>query len=416
MTLRSNWGPGALFCSTLALLTAGGVQSGADELEQPSSLQTVAVRDGGRAAASDIASASGPQESSSVSSPPAAKPQPSVGPKADPQLAAKVSRVLDSYYLRPLNTRDDAPWSVLHWSIAYGVDATVSMGSPDGQRVTAIGWLCSNYPAAGKQLIAPQGEGFHLPVAPGIQGHDGQFLSMLAQSQVKKDYLLRVGDQQLSIADLVEYEKRTCRGDMELTFKLTGLAYYEGTDAQWQNARGETWSVRRLLEEELRQPISRMQATCGGLHRLYALHCAVDRRLREGKPLDGAFLQAQQKVRAYQRRAFELQNPDGSFSTAWLDGPESRGDVTRRLTTSGHILEWLAYSLPAEQLDDPRFLRAVSYVASLLETKNDSSWHRGAMGHALHGLVIYEQRALGGRPGERRERLADSGVRPEAVR
>ena len=70
-------------------------------------------------------------------------------PARNEQLAQRVQRVLDDYFVQPLNTRDDAPWSLMHWSIAYGVDAMVCMGEPEGKPVTAIGWLCSNYPARG---------------------------------------------------------------------------------------------------------------------------------------------------------------------------------------------------------------------------------------------------------------------------
>jgi hypothetical protein len=325
---------------------------------------------------------------------------------ANNRLMARVRRVLDSYYLQPMNTKEDSPWSLLHWSIAYGVDATVCMNSPNGQQVTAIGWLCSNYPANGVSLITPTKDGIYLPVAPGRQGHDGQFLSMLAQSRVNQNYILRVGDKSLAVADLVDYEKRTCRSGMELTFKLIGLAYYESATAEWKNARGEPWSIGQLLQEELEQPISRREATCGGTHRLFAINYAVERRQLEGLPISGVWLVAKKRTEAYQRRAFQLQNPDGSFSTNWFDGPEHRNDVTRRLTTSGHILEYLAYSLPEQQLRDPRLERAVAYVASLLEGKQQSQWHRGALGHALHALSIYEQRILGVEPGERSERLA----------
>lgn len=341
---------------------------------------------------------------------PISKPQPEANVVLDRQvnrrLVARVRRVLDSYYLQPMNTKEDSPWSLLHWSIAYGVDATVCMNTPDGQQVTAIGWLCSNYPANGVSLITPSKNGMVLPVAPGRQGHDGQFLSMLAQSRVNKNYTLRVGDKSLAVADLVEYEKRTCRSDMELTFKLIGLSYYESTEAEWKNARGETWSIPQLLQEELEQPVSRREATCGGTHRLFAINYAVERRQLEGLPVSGVWLVAQKRTQAYQRRAFQLQNPDGSFSTNWFDGPEHRNDITRRLTTSGHILEYLAYSLPDEQLSDPRFERGVAYVAGLLEGKQQSEWHRGALGHSLHALSIYEQRVLGVEPGERSERLA----------
>src|SRR5688572_7150344 len=40
-------------------------------------------------------------------------------------LAERVRRTLDKYYSLPPNTRDDSSWNLLHWSIAYGVDAQV---------------------------------------------------------------------------------------------------------------------------------------------------------------------------------------------------------------------------------------------------------------------------------------------------
>jgi hypothetical protein len=314
---------------------------------------------------------------------------------ANARLLNKVSRVLDYYYDRPLNTRDHGPWSVLHWSIAYGVDAQVRVGGPRGKPVTAIGWLCSNYPAAGQRLMSRRGDNLVLPIAPGKQGHHGQFLAMLAQSRVMPDYSLRLGHDEFTIEDLVEHEQQTCRSGMELTFKLIGLAYYVKSDEEWQNAKGESWSVGRLLQEELRQPINRYASCCGGTHRLFAWHYAVHRRRCEGLPVDGPWHTADLRTRAYQRRAFQLQNRDGSFSTAWLDRRESKSDKTRRLTTSGHILEWLVFSLPDERLADPQLERAVEYVANLLEANGQKAWHRGALGHAIHALAIYERRVLG---------------------
>src|SRR3989304_5445650 len=69
-------------------------------------------------------------------------------PAINQPLADKVHRVLDSYCARPLNTKYDNPWSVLHWSIAYGIDAEVVAAELDGQSVSAIGWLCYNRPPA----------------------------------------------------------------------------------------------------------------------------------------------------------------------------------------------------------------------------------------------------------------------------
>ncbi len=328
-------------------------------------------------------------------------------------LLKKVRQVLDEYYLRPLNTRDDPPWSVLHWSIAYGVDAKIRVGHPAGKQVTAIGWLCSNYPLRGKQLIACSEDGLFLPIGPGVQGHDAQFLAMLAQSRVPANYLLQVSEQELTIADLVEHEKQTCTTGNEQTFKLIGIGHYEGTQARWQNKSHERWSVERLLQEELQQPISGRQATCGGLHRLFAFHYATELRMRETSSLSGPWQEAVQRTNYYQRRAFQLQNPDGSFSTAWLDKSEQRPDLERQLITSGHVLEWLAFSLPEDELRDPRFEKAVMYIVQLLNDNLHQRLHRGGMGHALHALAIYEQRMVCTEPGERSERLASVGVGPQ---
>lgn len=331
-------------------------------------------------------------------------------------LLVKVQRVLDDYYSRPLNTRDDPPWSVLHWGIAYGIDAQVAVGGPSGQRVTALGWLCSNYRTGGKQLIQCSDEGFSLPVAPGVQGHDAQFLSALAQACVPNSYLLRVGDEQRTVADLVNHEQQTCQAGSEQTFKLIGIAHYQGTQAKWNNARGELWSIERLLQEELKAPVSSREATCGGSHRVLAMNYTAEIRRRETPQLTGIWLEAAKRTKYYQDRAFKLQNADGSFSTAWFDKPEQRDDEERRLITSGHIVELLAFSLSDEQLHDPRFERGVMYVARLLERGRGTKLHRGGMGHALHGLSLYEQRILGTKPGERSERLAQELPRPaEAV-
>jgi hypothetical protein len=321
------------------------------------------------------------------------------------RLAEKVHGVLDDYYRRPLSARSDTPWSMLHWSIAYGIDAQIVAPQFRDQPVTAIGWLCYNRPAAGQRLMSHNGESLQLPIAPGLQGHHGQFLSMLAQSGVSRNYGLRVSGRELTVDDLVEHERRTCRGGIELTFKLIGIAHYTPSDESWQNAWGQNWSVGRLLEEELSEPINRTQAPCGGLHRLMALSYAVERRRDESRPVDGPWQIAERRTREYRSRAFRLQNSDGSFSTQWLDGRGNSGDATRKLTTSGHILEWLAFSLPDDQLDDRDFERAVEYVANLLDRNRSAHWHRGALGHALHALVLYEQRVLDAKPGERRERL-----------
>jgi hypothetical protein len=273
--------------------------------------------------------------------------------------------------------------------------------------MTAIDWLCLNRPCAGQQLIATEGERLSLPVSPGLQGHHGQFLSMLAQSNVDQGHELQVDGFHYQVRDLIAYEKRTCESGMELTFKLIGIAHYTPSEKPWTNHQGESWSVRRLLVEELDQPIDRMACCCGGTHRLFAWSCAVEHRREEGEPVDGPWATAAARVRSYQNRAFQLQNRDGSFSTLWMDRPENATDLTRSLLTTGHTLEWMVASLPEHELHDPRVERAVYYVADVLERNRGKRWQRGVLGHSLHALAIYEQRVLGAEPGDRLARMSD---------
>jgi len=83
------------------------------------------------------------------------------------------------------------------------------------------------------------------------------------------------------------------------------------------------------------------------------------------------------------------------------------GDDARRLETTGHILEWLVFSLPDDELTSPRTVKSVEFLANLLWEKRDREWEVGPKGHALHALALYDERVFGGRPGQRRIELAN---------
>jgi hypothetical protein len=102
------------------------------------------------------------------------------------------------------------------------------------------------------------------------------------------------------------------------------------------------------VREELEQPIR--GAACGGTHRLSGLSLVVKTRQRRGEPIDGEYQRAADFVKKYQMYAFRLQNRDGSLSTSWFSGSGDDDDINRRIKTTGHILEWLCYSLSDEQL------------------------------------------------------------------
>lgn len=304
------------------------------------------------------------------------------------RLLNRIHRVQNHYYQRLLTSQQQNCWEVMHWIIGYGVKAQIQRG--DGLPVNAVGWLCYGGHCAGQPLVYVDRGRIAASKGPRVQGHHGQFLAILAQAKVMKDYPMQVGNQTFTVADLIETEKLGCQTGMELTFKLIALAHYLDLNETWLNSEGQEWSVSRLVQEEIKAPIR--GAACGGTHRLMGLSYAVKERQKRGEPLDGQFRRADIYTRDMHRYAFSLQNADGSFSTDWFKGPEDKPDLERRLQTTGHILEWMAYSVPPETLDDRRLVRAADYLTTMLYTNADTEWPLGTLGHGLHALTLFDER------------------------
>ena len=147
--------------------------------------------------------------------------------------------MLDYYTRKGVNSADNNCWEVMHWIIAYGVNAKLQRGAAGGPPVNAIGWLSFGNRCAGQPLVyADQGR-LTAAKGPRVQGHHGQFLAILAQSKVMTDSPMRAGGQTFSVADLIETEKLGCESGIELTFKLIALAHYLDLDETWLNHAGD---------------------------------------------------------------------------------------------------------------------------------------------------------------------------------
>ena len=158
------------------------------------------------------------------------------------------------------------------------------------------------------------------------------------------------------------------------------------------NDQGVEWDFPRLIREELAQPIR--GAACGGTHRLSGLSLAVKARHAPRRAARRRIPRAAEFVKKYQQYAFRLQNRDGSLSTSWFRGRGDEDDINRRIKTTGHILEWLCYSLSDEELREPQTVRAVTYLANLMYSNYDNEWEVGPESHATHALLLYDQRVF----------------------
>jgi hypothetical protein len=311
------------------------------------------------------------------------------------RLRSRIANTLTIYQRRPLNTAQHTPWEVMHGFIAFGIPTQIRVGGPAGDLVSAIGWSNMGGRCRGQVMLAAADKRVVALKGVGVQGHSAQYLAILAQCRVAANSPLTVQGKSFTVNDLIEEEKRSCKAKTELTFALIALAHYLPTDATWESRDGEKWSLPRLVEEEIVQPIR--GAPCGGTHRLFGLAYGCQRRLRATGELDGVYLRADKYVRDYQNFALgRLQNSDGSFSTEWFKYPADReDDIDRKIQTTGHILEWLVSSLDQERLYEPRVVAAAEFLCGALASEPSREWKIGPLGHALHALNIYQERAWG---------------------
>ncbi len=312
----------------------------------------------------------------------------------------RIRKCLDHYYRRPLNSQEHSPWSLMHTMIAWGSDSYIRAGGARGRSVGTAQWLGQNGLSDGVRLLYVKNGELKAKTGPGLQGHDGQLLAMLAQTRIRADYPIRVDNRDFEVRDLIAMEKETCRGRMELTFKLIGLAHYLHPDDSWQAQGGATWDISKLIKSEIAAPINGV--TCGGTHRLMGLSYAVRMRRKYGLPVSGQWARAEKYTSDHVNLAFRLQNSDGTFSTNFFRGKENRNDMDRKLKTTGHLLEWIVYSVPHERLQDRRITRAVDQLTNLMMSNRYYDWPKGPIGHAIRALSLYNERVFNIPPGTRR--------------
>jgi hypothetical protein len=352
--------------------------------------------------------------------------QPPLDPRME-KLKQHMRWTLAYYRKWPVHTSNRSPWEVMHAAIAFGCQSQLTRKGDD-RRITALGHLCFNGVCEGDSLLRVVDNRIVPRRGPGLQGHDGQLLSILAQSKVKLDYPIRAYGRKFTVADLVEHEKREVTSGKELTFQLIGLIHYlRAAEEKWKNGEGEDWTIRRMLKEEINSPVR--GAACGGTHRLMAISYAHKKRVKRGFPITGQYKRARKYVSDYHRYTFALQNSDGSFSTGWFRGRGSDRNTDLRMQTTGHIFEWLVFSLSDEQFRDKKMTAAAEYLTTLLSRNRHRNWKIGPLGHALHGLVMYEARMFGktrstppqvAQPSRKPERTAmlpkkDSAAKPSKV-
>lgn len=326
--------------------------------------------------------------------PPQPASTPVVAAPVDPlvKLATDAVEVSSRRYL----TADmHTPWQVIHGLLAYRQDFQLKVKDSD-KKINALEWAGSGVTFRGESLFqkTPFGGRAHPFIqAYWFEGHPTQFMAYLTMCRLPTSHEFKTASGEVvTVQDIINNAKMevTRAADVEMTWTLWALAHYLEPTAQWVNKNGEHWSMEELLRLELRNTI--YDAPCGGTHSLFACAYARNAHLQSRQPLRGVWLEADQKIQRFIAEAKALQNPDGSFSIHFFKGRGYSNDFNTRITSSGHMIEWLMVALPQSRLSEPWIQNGIRCLAQDLIDNRHLNAECGPLYHAVDGLQIYRER------------------------
>ncbi len=314
-------------------------------------------------------------------------------------LAEMVSRTLkQNLSQRELASSTHGAWQVLHGILAYGSD--FELQTPTGPQ-PALAYLLSGQTVGGFE--AEQGDKFGTEKRPGLrmamqpstkigQGHRDQWLAVIAQSGLPLDTPIKGNTHTFTLEDWMRQAEFDVPRNLEREFSwsLIALTSYRKTNHRWIGRDGSQYSTESLLGSELEQSLA--NSVCGGTHRLIGIAMALNQRREEGQPITGVWADADMLIQGAIQLAKQNQNPDGSYSVAYLHRPGWTRDMGETLGSTGHVLEFLAIAASTQTLSQPWVERSVRRLCNVLDQCSDVDLECGVLYHALHGLSEYQKR------------------------
>ncbi len=314
-------------------------------------------------------------------------------------LESLVSRTLERNLRgRSLSTETQGAWQIFHGLLAYGSDFVVQTrdGTQGALDYLLDGGMINGFEAnPGDSYGDPPRRGMRVEMDPSTkvgQGHRDQWLAIVSQCGLPLETEVRVDERTFQLRDWLWQAEYDLPRNLELEFSWTliPLTIYHDTDYRWIARDGMEYSVEDLVDSELRQSLP--ASVCGGTHRLIGLAMSLKKRRAEGRSVTGVWKQAEELINESIDLARRNQNPDGSFSVAYLHRPGWTRDLGETLGTTGHVLEFLAFAASDQTLSEPWVERSVRRLCQVLEQCEGTDLECGVLYHALHGLSEYRQR------------------------
>jgi len=316
---------------------------------------------------------------------------------------------LDSTLQRELSNRQlslqrHAAWQIMHGFLPYGAALPVLN---NGEKINLLEHLLNGGAMLGWELYP--GDVVPSTKRRGIitrlseadyygQGHVDQWLAIMAQAGVAKEAEIKVGNATFTVEDWLRQSQYDVSRNVtaEYAWTLIALSHYFPNERTWTARDGRKWDWETMVEFELKEDL--ITAACGGTHRLEALAMALETHLEQGGKLEGIWMATRQRLDAEIDKVRRWQNRDGSLSSHFFERPGATADLVQRLSSSGHLFEFVAIASPDEKLREPWIQRAAARICELLDLTIEQDLECGSLYHALNGLRVYRDRLAAQRP------------------
>lgn len=298
---------------------------------------------------------------------------------------------------RGLSTMVNGAWQIFHGILAFGSEFKID--TPDGLRGAidyfAAGGVCEGFRPRLGNRFDDGNVGFLVDMQASTkvgQGHRDQWLAVVAQAGQQKTDQWKIEETPVSIDDWLRQAEFDVplNYEAEFSWTLIPLSFYRPTDHRWTARDGDVYSTELLVENEVRSDLA--ASVCGGTHRLIGIAYAVRNRIAEGGAISGVWQMASDHLRSAIEMARENQNPDGTYSTAYLHRPGWCSDLGESLGTTGHVLEVIAVAGDDDVLKADWVKRSVAKLCDMLKLCRGVDLECGVLYHALHGLAEYHRR------------------------
>lgn len=301
---------------------------------------------------------------------------------------------------RRLSSSTNAAWQIMHGVICYGSELQIE--TPDQGLVGALDYAFHGGQINGFELslgrtpLSATGRtGVMARLEPGSylgQGHPDQWLAIFAMAELPPETEVVIGDTTRTLLDWARQAQWDVSHNLlsEYSWTLIGLTHYLPNEPSWVMANGSTVSWEDLVSAELKNDLD--ASACGGTHRLAGLVRALNAKQSLGLPDSDVWRRAQLAVEQAIANAKANRGSDGSLSSYYFVRPSKTVDFAAELASSGHLFEFLALALPAEELSEPWVELAAGRLCDVLEATQEVELDCGALYHALNGLRIYRQR------------------------